>query len=239
MNSPLAPRNVLVTGASRGIGAGIAAWFVANGDRVVAVSRSGAAPDGVALKYAVDVTDSVALSEAVKSAVGDLGPLDVAIINAGVTNDGLAVRMSDDQWREVLSVNLDGAFYTARAALSSMIRHRSGAVIFIGSISPFLGVAGQANYAAAKAGLVGLARSLAKEVASRHITVNVVAPGFIDTAMTAGLGPAVDVLTAQIPLGRIGQPSDVAELVGFLASNAARYITGAVVPVDGGLAMGL
>ena len=232
-------RHVLITGASRGIGYCIAEWFRDNGDRVVAFSRSGTAPTGMAHCVSVDVADPAALNAAAKDAVEQFGPIDVVVINAGITNDGLAVRMSDQQWRSVLSVNLDGAFYTARAALASMIRHREGSVIFIGSISPFLGVAGQANYAAAKAGLVGLSRSLAKEVASRTITVNVVAPGFIDTDMTAGLGAGLDALTSQIPLGRVGAPSDVAAVVGFLASNAARYITGTVIPVDGGLAMGL
>jgi 3-oxoacyl-[acyl-carrier protein] reductase len=210
-------RHVIVTGASRGIGAAIAELFVDAGDRVVALSRSGVAPAGCAKSLAVD---------AVKSAIEEYGPVDVAVVNAGVTRDGLAMRMSDEQWREVLATNLDGAFFTARATLASMVRARSGSIIFISSVSPFMGVPGQANYAAAKAGLVGLARSLAKEVATRGVTVNVVAPGLIDT------------MAAMIPMGRIGQPSDVAGVVGFLAGNQARYITGAVLCVDGGLAMG-
>jgi NAD(P)-dependent dehydrogenase (short-subunit alcohol dehydrogenase family) len=148
------------------------------------------------------------------------------------------MRMSDSQWREVLSTNLDGAFFTARATMASMIRARSGSIIFVGSVSPFIGVPGQANYAAAKAGLVGLARSLAKEVATRSVTVNVVAPGLIDTDMTSELGAAKETMAAMIPMGRIGQPSDVAGVVGFLASDQARYVTGAVICVDGGLAMG-
>jgi 3-oxoacyl-[acyl-carrier protein] reductase len=232
-------RTVLVTGASRGIGRRVAELFVSSGDRVATLSRTGVAPEGVALSRAVDVADSAAVTAAVKEIVAELGALDVAVINAGVTDDGLAVRMSDEQWRRVLSVNLDGAFYSARAALASMIRHRQGSVIFVGSISPFLGLAGQANYAASKAGLVGLARALAKEVGSRHVTVNVVAPGFIATDMTAQLGLSADQLATTIPLGRIGDPDDVAGVIEFLASPAARYITGAVVPVDGGLAMGL
>jgi beta-ketoacyl ACP reductase len=138
----------------------------------------------------------------------------------------------------VLSINLDGAFFTARAALASMVRARSGSVIFMGSISPFVGVPGQANYAAAKAGLLGLARALAREVASRSITVNVVAPGLIDTDMTTELGAAREAMLSMIPLGHAGHPDDVAGVVGFLASNHARYITGAVIPVDGGLALG-
>jgi 3-oxoacyl-[acyl-carrier protein] reductase len=232
-------RHVVVTGASRGIGAAIAEWFIAQGDHVVALSRSGDAPSGCAKTFAVDVTESAAVSDAVKSAIAEFGSVDVAVLNAGVTRDGLAMRMSDDQWREVLSTDLDGAFYGARAAMASMVRQRAGSIIFIGSISPFVGVPGQANYAAAKAGLVGLARALAKEVASRGITVNVVAPGLIETDMTNDLGTAKDTMAAMIPMDRIGQPSDVAGVVGFLAGPEARYITGAVIAVDGGLAMGL
>jgi NAD(P)-dependent dehydrogenase (short-subunit alcohol dehydrogenase family) len=231
-------RHVIVTGASRGIGAAIAEHFIEGGDSVVAFSRSGDAPSGCAKSFAVDVTDSASVNEAVKAAIDEFGPVEVAVVNAGVTHDGLAMRMSDEQWREVLATNLDGAFYTARATMASMVRARRGSIIFIGSISPFLGVPGQANYAAAKAGLVGLARALAKEVASRSVTVNVVAPGLIETDMTTDLASR-DALTAMIPLGHIGQPSDIAGVVGFLASNHARYITGAVIPIDGGLALGL
>jgi 3-oxoacyl-[acyl-carrier protein] reductase len=232
-------RHVIVTGASRGIGAAIAQHFVAEGENVVALSRSGIAPTGCAKSFEVDVANSAQVNEAIKAAIAEFGPVDVAVANAGITRDGIAMRMSDEQWREVLSINLDGAFYTARAAMASMVRARSGSIIFIGSISPFMGVPGQANYAAAKAGLVGLARSLAREVASRSITVNVVAPGLVDTDMTTELGDAKDAMLAMIPLGHVGQPSDIAGVVGFLASNLARYITGAVIPVDGGLALGL
>ena len=231
-------RHVIVTGASRGIGAAIAEHFIALGDRVVALSRSGDAPAGCAKSFTVDVANSEQVTDAVKAAVGEFGPVDVAVLNAGVTRDGLAMRMGDDQWREVLSTDLDGAFYTVRAAMASMVRARQGSIIFIGSISPFVGVPGQANYAAAKAGLVGLARSLAKEVAARGVTVNVVAPGLVDTDMTSDLGASKDQMAALIPMGRVGQPSDVAGVVGFLASNHARYITGAVLCVDGGLALG-
>lgn len=232
-------RHVIVTGASRGIGAAIAEHFIALGDQVVAFSRSGDAPAGCAKTFQVDVSQSEQVSAAVKEAVADFGPVDVCVVNAGITRDGLALRMSDEQWREVLATDLDGAFFTARATLASMVRARAGSIIFIGSVSPFIGVAGQANYSAAKAGLVGLARSLAKEVASRGITINVVAPGLVDTDMTTNLGAASDVMAAAIPMGRIGLPSDIAGVVGFLASNQARYITGAVLPVDGGLALGL
>jgi NAD(P)-dependent dehydrogenase (short-subunit alcohol dehydrogenase family) len=232
-------RHVLVTGASRGIGAAVASWFVERGDEVSALSRSGQAPEGVASAIAADVSDSEAVTAAIKDVVGRHGPLAAAVINAGITEDGLALRMTDDQWRRVLSVNLDGAFYCARAALASMVRQRAGSIVFVSSVGPFMGVPGQANYAAAKTGLVGLARSLAKEVASRSVRVNVVAPGFIDTDMTRALGDSVDAYTSLIPLGRIGEGSDVAGVVGFLASDEARYVTGAVIPVDGGLAMGL
>jgi 3-oxoacyl-[acyl-carrier protein] reductase len=232
-------RHVIVTGASRGIGAAIAQHFLALGDQVVALSRSGAAPAGCVRSLSVDVAQSEQVTAAIKAAITEFGPVDVCVVNAGVTRDGLAMRMSDDQWRDVLATDLDGAFYTARAAMASMVRARQGSIVFISSVSPFIGVPGQANYAAAKAGLVGLARSLAKEVASRGVTVNVVAPGLIDTDMTTELGPTSDQMAAMIPLGRLGQPSDIAGVVGFLASNHARYITGAVLVVDGGLAMGL
>ncbi len=232
-------RHILVTGASRGIGAAIARYFVDQGERVSALSRSGVAPEGCAMSLAVDVADSLQVNEAVRHAVGELGPVDAAIVNAGVTRDGLAMRMSDEQWHDVIATDLDGAFYTARATMASMVRARSGSIIFISSVSPFIGVPGQANYAAAKAGLMGLARALAKEVATRGVTVNVVAPGLIDTEMTSDLGAAKEQMSAMIPMGRIGQPADIAGVVGFLASNEARYITGAVIPIDGGLAMGL
>ncbi len=231
-------RHVLVTGASRGIGAAIAATFVADGDQVVALSRSGDAPAGCAKSFAVDVADSGAVTSAIKAAIEEFGPVAVAVVNAGVTRDGLAMRMSDEQWHEVIATNLDGAFYTARAAMASMVRARAGSIVFISSVSPFIGVPGQANYAAAKAGLVGLARSLAKEVASRGVTVNVVAPGLIDTDMTTDLGAAKEAMESMIPMGRIGTPSDVAGVVAFLAGAQARYVTGAVLCVDGGMAMG-
>ena len=230
-------RHVIVTGASRGIGAAIAEYFIAEGDTVVAFSRSATAPEGCAKSVAVNVADSEEVSAAVKAAVEEFGPVEVMVANAGITRDGIAMRMSDEQWHDVISTNLDGAFYTARAAMASMVRARKGSIIFIGSVSPFMGVPGQANYSAAKAGLVGLARSLATEVASRAITVNVVAPGLIDTDMTSDL-PSRDAMVAMIPLGHVGEPSDIAAAVGFLASNHARYITGAVIPVDGGLGLG-
>ena len=231
-------RHVIVTGASRGIGAAVAEYFIAHGDNVVGLSRSGVTPERCAMTRRVDVSNSAALNDAVKEAIEQFGPVETCVVNAGVTRDGLAMRMSDDQWREVLSTNLDGAFYTARATMASMVRARRGSIIFIGSVGAFIGVPGQANYAAAKAGLVGMARALAKEVAGRGVTVNVVAPGLIETDMTSDLGAAKETMAALIPMGRVGQPSDIAGVVGFLASNEARYITGAVLCVDGGLAMG-
>ena len=232
-------RHVLVTGTSRGIGAAIAEHFIAQGDTVVGMSRSGDAPQGCALSLAVDVSSSESVTAAVKAAIAAHGPVDVLVANAGITNDGLAMRMSDEQWRNVLATNLDGAFYSARAVVSSMIRARAGRIIFMGSVSPFYGVPGQANYAAAKAGMVGLARSLAREVASRGITVNVIAPGFIATDMTSELGSTSDEMMAMIPMGHLGSVADVAGVAAFLASESAGYITGQVIAVDGGLAMGL
>jgi 3-oxoacyl-[acyl-carrier protein] reductase len=229
-------RLVIITGASRGIGAALAAQFAADGDTVVGLSRSGSVPEGCT-GMAVDVADSAAVTSAIKSAVDEHGPVGVLVANAGITHDQLALRMDDEAWHRVLRTNLDGAFFAARAVLSSMVRARAGQIILVSSVSPFLGIPGQANYAASKAGLVGLARSLAHEVGSRGITVNVVAPGFIATDMTAGIDPTE--IAAKVPLGTLGDPADVAGLVRFLASPAAKYITGAVIPVDGGLAMGL
>jgi 3-oxoacyl-[acyl-carrier protein] reductase len=232
-------RHIVITGASRGIGAAVAGRFIAAGDVVVGLSRSGEAPEGCAMSLAVDVASSASVTTALKTAMSAHGPVDVLVANAGITRDGLAMRMSDEQWRDVLATNLDGAFYCARAVVSSMIRARRGRIIFMGSVSPFYGVPGQANYAAAKAGLVGLARSLARELATRGITVNVVAPGFIATEMTADLGATSDEMTSLIPMGRMGTTADVVGVVEFLASDDAGYLTGQVIAVDGGLAMGI
>jgi len=230
-------RHVIVTGASKGIGAAIAQAFIDLGDDVVSLSRSDTALDGLAQSYQVDVADATAVNDAIARSITSLGPVSVAVMNAGITHDGLAMRMTDTQWQRVLDVNLNGAFFTSRAVLPSMIRQRNGSLIFVSSVAPFLGLPGQVNYAASKAGMIGLARSLATEVASRSVTVNVVAPGFIDTDMTASLN-STD-LIARVPLGRVGMPEEVAATVTFLASDSARYITGATIPVDGGLARGL
>jgi 3-oxoacyl-[acyl-carrier protein] reductase len=231
----LMSRHVIITGASRGIGSDIAAAFVAAGDTVTALSRSGTAPAGVARSIAVDLTDREATDAALNDAIDQSGPPAVLVANAGITRDNLALRMNDDDWDEVIETNLTSVFRATRRVLKPMIRERSGRIIFISSVSPFMGIPGQANYAASKAGLVGLARSLAREVATRSITVNVVAPGLISTDMTQDLSGD---LTSQIPLGRPGHGSDVAAAVTFLASDSASYITGAVIPVDGGLGMG-
>ena len=232
-------RNVLVVGASRGIGRNIAQAFVANGDTVIAWSRSAEAPNGVRLSQSVDISSPAAVEDAVSELHETIGTLDVVVVNSGVTEDGLALRMRDEQWRNVLATNLDGAFYVAKRTIGDLVKKRSGSMIFIASVSPFLGVPGQANYAASKAGLVGLARSLAGEVARRGVTVNVIAPGLIDTDMTRDLGNAKDTLLERVPLGRIGETGDIAGVALFLAGDDARYITGVVLPVDGGLAMGL
>lgn len=232
-------RTVLVVGASRGIGRAIADAFIGDGDTVVAWSRSGDAPNGAVLSQKVDISFSNEVEEAVDQLHQTVGALDVIVINAGITDDGLVMRMKDEQWRDVLATNLDGAFFVAKRTLGDLIKKRAGSVIFISSVSPFLGIPGQANYAASKAGIVGLARSLAGEVARRGVTVNVIAPGLIDTDMTRDLAATKDVLLGRVPLGRIGEPADIAGVALFLASESSRYVTGAVIPVDGGLAMGL
>lgn len=232
------PRTVLVTGGSQGIGQAIAERLAAQGHRVAATSRSGKAPEGV-LPVVCDVTDPAAVDQAFGTIEAELGPVEVVVANAGITADGLVARMSDEAWDQVIATNLGGAFHVARRAARNFTRQRFGRYIFISSVVGLLGGAGQVNYAASKAGLVGMARSLARELGSRQITANVIAPGFIETDMTAVL-PAekVEAYQSQIPLGRLGQVDDIAAAVEFLASDAAGYITGAVLPVDGGLGMG-
>jgi 3-oxoacyl-[acyl-carrier protein] reductase len=234
------PRVVVVTGASRGIGLATARWFVGHGDRVAALSSSGTPVDGAELSLACDVGDAAAVGEAFTQVESTLGDCDVLVANAGVTQDQLALRMSDEAWQRVLDVNLSGAFFCARRALRRMVRSHAGRIVFVSSVGAFVGIPGQANYAASKAGLVGLARSLAREVASRGVTVNVVAPGLVDTAMLGAVGDErVAQLEGMVPLGRLGQAEEVAGLVGFLASDDAAYMTGALLPLDGGLSMGL
>ena len=231
-------RTVLVTGGSKGIGHGIAERLARAGHRVAATYRSGGVPDGV-LGVRCDVTDGAEVDAAFTEVEAALGPVEVLVANAGITRDTLLMRMSDDDWDAVLATNLTGAFRVARRAARPMIRARFGRMVFISSVVGQLGSAGQVNYAASKAGLVGMARSLARELGSRGVTANVLAPGFIETDMTAELGEeTVARYAAQIPLGRLGGVDDVAGAVEFLASDAAGYITGALIPVDGGLGMG-
>jgi 3-oxoacyl-[acyl-carrier protein] reductase len=231
-------RSVLVTGGNRGIGRAIAEAFVAQGDQVAVTSRSGEAPGGV---FAVpcEVTDSVSVDEAFTSVEAHQGPVEVLVANAGITRDTLLLRMSDDDWSEVLDTNLSGSFRVAKRAAKGMLRLRRGRIILISSVVGLLGSPGQVNYAASKSGLVGMARSIARELGSRSITANVVAPGFIETDMTAELSDEQQAAyRGQIPLGRMGTAAEVAHAVTWLASDYAGYVTGAVIPVDGGLGMG-
>jgi len=232
------PRSVLVTGANRGIGRTIAEKFLASGDKVASIYRSGELPDGV-LGVKGDVTDTASVDAAFDEIEAAHGPVEVLVANAGVTRDGLLMRMSDEDFETVLDVNLTGAFRCVRRASKGMIRLRRGRIVLISSVIGLYGGPGQVNYAASKAGLVGLARSVTRELAGRGITANVVAPGFIETDMTAALPEATqESYKAAIPAGRFATTDEVAGVVHFLASDAAAYVSGAVVPVDGGLGMG-
>ena len=233
-------RVVVVTGASRGIGAACAAAFAASGAQVVGLSRSEVASSDLIDHRSVDLLDAAAVEAAFDGIENDYGRIDVLVANAGITKDQLSIRMSDDEFAEVIDTNLTASFRVMRRALRRMVRQRSGSIVVISSIGALMGIPGQANYAAAKAGLIGMARAMAREVASRSITINVVAPGLIETDMTAALGEgALGGLTSQVPAGRMGQANEVAAVVEFLASPGASYMTGAIVAVDGGLGMGL
>lgn len=234
------PQHVLITGGNRGIGRAIAEAFVAAGDDVVVTSRSGSdGPEG-ATTVACDVTDTASVDAAFTAAEEHFGgPVEVVIANAGITQDTLLMRMSDEDFDAVLETNLTGAFRCARRATKGMIRRKGGRIIFVSSVVGLLGGPGQVNYAASKAGLVGMARSIAREMGKKAITANVVAPGFIDTDMTRALPEAQrKAYVDSIPAGRLAEPDEVAQVVRFLASDAAGYINGAVIPVDGGLGMG-
>ncbi len=233
-------RVVLVTGANRGIGLSIARAFETDGYRVAITYRTDPPPSaGGLLCVPCDVTDTAQVDAAFDKVEAELGPVEILVSNAGVTADGLVLRMKDEDVQRVLDTNLVGGLRVARRAAQRMVRARFGRIIFMGSVVATIGQAGQANYAAAKAGLVGLARSLARELASRNVTVNVVTPGPIVTDMLAKLGEERQAEMSQsVPLGRLGTPEEVASLVRFLASEEAGYITGAVVPIDGGLGMG-
>lgn len=231
-------RTVLVTGGNRGIGLAIAQAFAKQGDRVAVTHRGSGAPDGL---YGVhcDITDGAAVDAAFTAVEAELGPVEVLVANAGITDDTLLMRMSEEQFTRVLDTNLTGAWRCARRAATKMVRGRWGRMIFISSVVGLLGSAGQVNYAASKAGLVGIARSITRELGGRNVTANVVAPGFIETDMTAALPDErkADYRKA-IPAGRFATPDEVAGVVAWLASEQAGYISGAVIPVDGGLGMG-
>jgi 3-oxoacyl-[acyl-carrier protein] reductase len=239
----------IVTGAGRGIGHAIALRLAREGARVASVSRTeanaqktadeiNAARADAAKAYAVDVSDHPSVSEVGSRILADFGRVDILVNNAGVTRDGLSMRMSVDDWDTVLNTNLKGAFNFVQAVQRSMIKQRSGRIINISSVIGLIGNAGQANYAASKAGLIGLTKSLAREMASRGITVNAVAPGLIETDMTSVLSEEIRKnILSKIPLGTLGQPDDIASMVAFLASAEAKYITGQVLAVDGGMVM--
>ncbi|WP_127354432.1 3-oxoacyl-[acyl-carrier-protein] reductase [Actinacidiphila soli] len=231
-------RSVLVTGGNRGIGLAIARAFADAGDKVAITYRSGEPPAGF-LAVKCDITDSEQVEQAFKEIESEQGAVEVLVANAGVTRDQLLLRMTDEDFTSVLDTNLTGTFRVVKAATKKMLRARKGRIVLISSVVGLLGSAGQANYAASKAGLVGFARSVARELGSRNITVNVVAPGFVDTDMTRVLTDEQRKgIVAQVPLGRYAQPEEIASSVRFLASDEAAYITGAVIPVDGGLGMG-
>jgi 3-oxoacyl-[acyl-carrier protein] reductase len=231
-------RSVLVTGGNRGIGLAIARAFADAGDKVAITYRSGEPPQGL-LAVKCDITDPEQVESAFKEVEEKQGAVEVLVANAGVTRDQLLLRMTDDEFTSVIETNLTGTFRVVKRATRAMLRARKGRVVLISSVVGLLGSAGQANYAASKAGLVGFARSLARELGSRNITVNVVAPGFVDTDMTRALNDEQrENIVRQVPLGRYATPEEIASSVRFLSSEEAAYITGAVIPVDGGLGMG-
>jgi len=248
MSGVLQDKVALVTGASRGIGRAVAGALAAQGAAVVLGARDRSRLEsavaeirgagGVAEAVSLDVTDRASVESAVRGAVESHGRIDALVNNAGVTRDTLLLRMKDEDWQAVLDTNLTGVYLCTQAALKPMVRQRSGRIVNVTSVVGLVGNAGQANYAASKAGVVGFTKSVAREVASRGITVNAVAPGFIETDMTAGMtDKAREAVTAAIPMGRVGQPADIAGTVAFLISDAASYLTGQVLGVDGGFHM--
>lgn len=245
MKIDLTGKNALVTGSTRGIGRAIAETLAAAGARVAVVGRDKTRADEVAAAignsahgFACDVADAAAVNQLVADVEAAFGGIDILVNNAGITRDNLLVRLKDDDWDAVLNANLRGAFLATRAAARGMMKRRWGRVINIASVVGLTGNKGQANYAASKAGLIGLSRAVARELASRNVLVNVVAPGYIETDMTAALSDeARTALSSQIPLERLGTPGDIAGAVAFLASDYASYITGQVFVVDGGMVM--
>jgi NAD(P)-dependent dehydrogenase (short-subunit alcohol dehydrogenase family) len=232
-------RSVLVTGGNRGIGLAIARAFAANGDRVAVTHRGSGAPEGL-FGVACDVTDGAAVDAAFGAVEAEQGAVEVLVANAGITDDTLLLRMGEDSFARVLDANLTGAYRVAKRAASGMLRARKGRMIFVSSVVALVGSPGQANYAASKAGLIGLARSIARELGGRNITANVIAPGFIETDMTASLGDERKAeILAGVPGKRYGTVDEVAGTAVFLASEPAAYINGVVLPVDGGLGMGI
>lgn len=232
------PRTVLVTGGNRGIGLAIATEFVARGHRVAVTARAGEGPAG-SLTVRADVTDATSVDAAFTAVEAQLGPVEVLIANAGITKDMLLLRMTEEDFTSVIDTNLSGAFRVVKRASKGMLKARFGRIVLVSSVVGLLGSAGQVNYAASKSGLIGLARSVTRELGSRNITANVVAPGFIETEMTAVL-PAEQQASylAAIPAGRFATPQEVARVIVWLAGEDASYISGAVIPVDGGLGMG-
>ncbi|CAN5176584.1 beta-ketoacyl-ACP reductase [soil metagenome] len=231
-------RTVLITGGNRGIGYAIAEEFVAQGHRVAVTARSGSGPEG-SLTVIADVTDAASIDAAFTEVEEKLGPVEVVVANAGITRDLLLMRMTEEDFTDVIDTNLNGSFRVVKRASKGMMKARFGRVILVSSVVGLLGSAGQVNYSASKSGLIGLARSLTRELGSRGITANVVAPGFIETDMTAELAPEQQAAyLKQIPAGRYASPSEVAKVITWLASDDAGYISGAVIPVDGGLGMG-
>jgi NAD(P)-dependent dehydrogenase (short-subunit alcohol dehydrogenase family) len=232
-------RSVLVTGGNRGIGLAIATAFAANGDRVAVTHRGSGAPEGL-FGVECDVTDGAAVDASFAAIAEQQGPVEVLVANAGITDDTLLLRMSEESFTRVIDANLTGAYRVAKRAAAGMVKARRGRMIFVSSVVAFAGSPGQANYAASKAGLLGLARSIARELSSRNITANVIAPGFIETDMIANVTDARKAeILAGVPLRRYGTVDEIAGTAVFLASEPAAYINGVVLPVDGGLGMGI